>query len=135
MDQRYILNVAKQVAGECRITLDTFRGHGSTPQSFSKHVFQSVLQRVARMSPQTLGKILAYGLAPSAGHAPEEFAGNGCRTTSMSEAWLGSVENTVTGMMLLEWSATAVVVAAIYDHIRLTLVARNFVNSVHEPYG
>jgi hypothetical protein len=136
MDQKYLQNIARQIAGECKITLDTVLHHsGDSAQSFSKLVFQDVLQRVVRMNPQTLGKILAYGLAPDTVRDSEVFQANGQRITSMSEAWFGTVENTVTGLMLLEWSATAVVVAAIYDYFRLTLVARNFVNSVHKQHG
>ncbi|MBX4197954.1 hypothetical protein KW782_01320 [Candidatus Parcubacteria bacterium] len=134
MNQLYLENIAKQIAGECRITLDTVRNHFS-PQSFSKQVFQDVLMRVVRMNPQTLGRILAYGLAPGASDTHEKFTANGRRITSMSEAWFGTVENTVTGMMLLEWSATAVVVAAIYDYFNLTLVAHSFINSVHRQHG
>lgn len=142
MDQQYLQNIAKQIAGECKITLQTVRDHGDRPDLFSKHVFQHVLQKIARMNPQTLGRILAYGLPaqgsifdPYGDETAGRFEANGRRVTSMSETWFGTVENTVTGMMLLEWSATAVVVAAIYDHFRLELVARYFVNSVYEKDG
>lgn len=116
MDEEYLGRVARQIIGECKFVSSMIPDPAFTdngPQEFTKEVFQDVLHRVARMNPRNLGRILAHGLVPGQSSPPDSSGHR--RKTPMSQGWFGTVENTVTGIMLLEWSATAVVVAAIYD--------------------
>jgi len=115
MDETWLYHLALQIAGECCIAWTTEMPYDEgEAKRFAEKYFQEVLHKVALMQPRTLGRVVAHGLNPSM-DAMKKWRTK--RRTPMCWTWFGTVESTVSGILLLEWSATAVVLAAIFDII------------------
>ena len=110
MDQRYFVNVVRNIMGELEITRDDLEKHPRA-KDFSKHVFQNVLHHIKGWNSTTLGRIVAYGL----GHG-ETSKDIPLRQTTLEDVWFGDglgIESS--GGLALEWYAATTLVAAAYD--------------------
>jgi hypothetical protein len=123
MDQRYFIEVTRNIMGELQITQEDFETH-SDVRSFSGYVFPTVLHRISEMNSSTLGSIAAYGLGK--GQTSKDIP---LRATTLKDVWYGTpLDLDLSGGVCLEWLAATTVVAAIFDILRI----HAFVGYLHE---
>ncbi|MFH1392843.1 MAG: hypothetical protein ABIG73_00450 [Patescibacteria group bacterium] len=110
---QYIINLATQVVG---INNVSYRQALSSYElkSFSFFLSDRVMKDVKKMTPETLGRICAFGLYPG-GTTSWVDCSNFIRKTGIKDVHSGDFSAENSGRDLLEDIAIAVIVAAAFD--------------------